>query len=159
MLHVFYYNLKNEQKNIYFQHSMSHCEQTFFFHCPSPTLPLSTSVDSSWHLKMIRYEEQMSSHMETSDFATLSRVYSTLARKSQSLGFVKRLREAFEKVEGTFVCQKVGTLSSCLCPTSIPQASFLDQHDCKRNLSFKQPFCPWHTYIPKRAVSLEFVQD
>ena len=41
----------------------------------------------------------------------------------------------------------------------IPQAPFLDQHNRRRNFIRKQPFCPWHWCFPKKAVSLEFVQE
>lgn len=35
----------------------------------------------------------------------------------------------------------------------------LYQHNHRRNLVPEQPFCPWHRCFPKRALSLEFVQE
>ena len=46
---------------------MSYPKWVFFFGCPAPTLPVSTSVDGSWHIEMLRYEKQMSSPKDRID--------------------------------------------------------------------------------------------
>lgn len=128
---------------------------------------------------MLKYEKQMSLPKDRIDYTLVASPLPTefmqqdcqglaeLQRqmhyrgKSQGLHFLREQREAAEWIEKDrryLACARKQE-HRARCPTPILQVSFLDQHSHRRNLIPKQPFRPWHSCFPKRAVSLECVQE